>query len=215
MAILTAASWDESSRAPKPASSSARFENLAKSEFFLNFGEGLRAEDIRGATAHFDPTGEAGYIPNVQFLTKTRGAETGVRVRPIEGLDTTLTLFWQDFDAENTFSGDAGTTVYGRPGTRLGFEWTGDYAPTPWLRFRGEVTGTHARFRGSDAVQQATYLANLTATDDPLYPLTLRGTSPGNYLLLAPVWVAKGNIEVGERQAGSAPCNIAISVRAR
>lgn len=191
---------------PKAGAVLGPFPELANSEFFANFGEGLREEDIRGSLAHFDPaTGD--YIPNVQLLTKTRGAEIGVRSKPVANLDTTLTLFWQDFDAENTFAGDEGVTVYGRPGRRLGFEWTGRYAATPWLRFLGEVTGTHARFRGNDNVQQATYLNALAggvvdpdsgAFADPLFPLTLRGVSPGNYLTLAPVWVAKGGVELGE-----------------
>ncbi|WP_018268140.1 TonB-dependent receptor [Methylosinus sp. LW4] len=175
------------------------FHELGNSEFFVNFGEGLREEDIRGALAHWDPA-VGSYGPNVQLLTKTRGAEAGVRAKPIEGLDTSLSLFWQDFDAENTFSGDAGVTTYGRPGRRLGFEWTGDYSIASWAHAYGEVTGTHARFRGSDAVQKATYL-QLVNNDagDPLYPLNLPGNAPGNYLMLAPVWVAKAGVELGEK----------------
>ena len=42
--------------------------------------------------------------------------------KPIEGLDTTLTLFWQDLDAEQTFNADSGTSTYGRPGRRYGFD---------------------------------------------------------------------------------------------
>ncbi|MFY9629749.1 MAG: TonB-dependent receptor plug domain-containing protein, partial [Methylocystis sp.] len=63
-------------------------------ELFLNFGEGLRAEDIRGTQNHFATDGtQYTYIPNVQFLTKTRGAESGIRTKAIEGLDTSLTFF--------------------------------------------------------------------------------------------------------------------------
>jgi hypothetical protein len=175
------------------------FEHVANSEFFLNFGEGLRQEDIRGALAHYDPA-VGTYGPNVQLLTKTRGAEAGVRAKPIEGLDTSLTLFWQDFDAENTFNGDAGVTSYGRPGRRFGFEWTADYSPNSWTHLYGEVTGTHARFRGSDAVQQASYLGILqTGAGDPLFPFNIAGNGPGNYLMLAPVWVAKAGVELGDK----------------
>jgi len=173
------------------------FPQLANSEFFANFGEGLREEDIRGAIGSFNPA-TLDYAPRVQLLTKTRGVEGGVRARPTKDFDTTLSLFWQDFDAENTFSGDSGTTQYGRPGRRLGFEWTGKYAATSWLRFTGEVTGTHARFRGPDLVQAAAFIGNLQNTGDALYPFTLPGTAPGNYLSLAPVWVAKASVELGE-----------------
>ncbi len=189
---------------PKAGAVFGPFQHIANSEFFLNFGEGFREEDIRGATAHFDPVTGA-YGPNVQLLTKTRGAEAGLRAKPIAGLDTSLSLFWQDTDAENTFSGDAGVTVYARPGRRFGFEWTGNYQATEWLRMYGEVTGTHARFRGSDAVQQATYLGLIQAgAGDPadplrLFPLNIPGNAPGNFLMLAPVWVAKGGIELGDK----------------
>ncbi len=172
-------------------------------EFFLNFGEGLRAEDIRGTQNHYSTDGTAyTYIPNVQFLTKTRGAETGFRTKPIEGLETSLSLFWQNMDAEQTFNADSGTSVYGRPGRRLGFEWTTKYAYSDWLRFDGEVTGTHARFKGFDteqAVAYASYLTGGPGSDGGLWPLGLLGSKPGNYLTLAPVWVATGGVEVGQK----------------
>ncbi|HTO79309.1 MAG TPA: TonB-dependent receptor [Methylocystis sp.] len=172
-------------------------------ELFLNFGEGLRAEDIRGALNHWTTDGSAyTYIPNVQLLTKTRGAEFGFRSKGIlPGLDTSLSLFWQDLDAEQTFSGDDAMSVYGRPGRRYGFEWTANYEITSWAHADAEVTGTHARFRGFDAPGFAnwfTYLAGGTA-GDPLWPLGLPGYSVGNYLMLAPVWVSTFGLELGEK----------------
>ncbi|MBU6527693.1 TonB-dependent receptor [Methylocystis sp. MJC1] len=184
---------------PKAGAVFGPFQDIAHSEFFLNFGEGFREEDLRGSVAHWDPAAGA-YGPNNQLLTKTRGAEAGVRAKPFPGLDTTLSLFWQDFDAENVFNGDAGVTGYGRPGRRLGFEWTGNYAPTTWINAYAEVTGTHARFRGSDAPQQAAYLQLVTTgAGDPLFPFNIPGNAPGNYLMLAPVWVAKSGIDLGEK----------------
>jgi outer membrane receptor protein involved in Fe transport len=173
-------------------------------ELFLNFGEGLRAEDIRGALGHWTTDGGSySYIPNVQLLTKTRGAEFGFRNKNsiIPGLDTSLSLFWQDLDAEQTFSGDDAVSVYGRPGRRYGFEWTANYEITSWAHADAEVTGTHARFRGFDAPGFAnwfTYLAGGVA-GDPLWPLGLPGYSPGNYLMLAPVWVSTFGLELGEK----------------
>jgi len=175
------------------------FNNM---EFFLNAGEGLRAEDIRGATNRFTTDGtQYFYIPNVQLLTKTRGAEVGVRAKPIQGLDTALSLFWQDFDAENQFNADAATSVYGRPGRRLGFEWTAKYAYNDWIRFDGTVTGTHARFKGYDYQQAANYYSYIQGGvgGDPLFPFGLWGLQAGNYLTLAPVWVANGGVEFGEK----------------
>jgi outer membrane receptor protein involved in Fe transport len=171
-------------------------------ELFLNYGEGLRAEDMRAATNHYSTNGvNVNYIPNVQLLTKTRGAEAGFRSKLIEGLDTSLTFFWQNLDAEQEFNADSATSVYGRPGRRYGFEWTGNYSPNSWLHFDGEVTGTHARFKGFDTIQAvafANYLAG--GFGDPLFPLAFNGSQPGNYLSLAPVWVATGGVEIGEKK---------------
>ncbi len=62
-----------------------------------------------------------GMIQQVPLLVKTRGAEVGVRTKALlEGLDTSLSFFWQDFDSENLFEGDSGTTVFGRPSRRYG-----------------------------------------------------------------------------------------------
>jgi outer membrane receptor protein involved in Fe transport len=172
-------------------------------EFFLNFGEGLRAEDMRAATNRFTTDGtQYSYIPNVQLLTKTRGAEVGFRTRPIDGLETSLSLFWQNLDAEQQFNADSATSVYGRPGRRYGFEWTAQYAVNPWLHLDAEVTGTHARFKGFDAqqaVNYALYLSGGPGSDGGLWPLGRPGLSPGNYLSLAPVWVSTWGVELGEK----------------
>jgi hypothetical protein len=177
-------------------------------ELFLNFGEGLRAEDMRGALGHFAygyPYISTGYnyIEPVQLLTKTRGAETGFRSKGIfPGLDTSLSLFWQDLDAEQTFNADTATSSYGRPGRRYGFEWTGNYEVTSWAHLDADVTGTHARFRGVDTIQTASWISYLQGgpgSDGGLWPLGLPGLSPGNYLLLAPVWVSTFGLEVGEK----------------
>ncbi len=173
-------------------------------ELFVNFGEGLRAEDIRGALNHFATDGNGySYIPNVQLLTKTRGAETGLRTKSLlPGLDTTITLFWQDLDAEQTFNADTAMSTYGRPGRRYGFEWTANYEITSWAHADAEVTGTHARFRGFDTIQNvayASYLAGGPGSDGGLWPLGLPGLSAGNYLLLAPVWVSTFGLELGEK----------------
>jgi hypothetical protein len=175
-------------------------------EFFLNVGEGLQSSDARGTVINLNPLdatpfSDSGVIQRVPLLVKTRGAEVGVRTKAIlEGLDTSLSLWWQDFDSENLFEGDSGTTVFGRPSRRYGFELTNRYSPYSWAHFDGVVAATHARFRGSDLVQQASYLNILAAgVDDPLFPLTLRGNAPGNYLINAPVIIATGGVELGEK----------------
>ncbi len=99
----------------------SRARSLRQHRILPELRRGAAGEDIRGATNHYTTDGTPyTYIPNVHLLTKTRGAETGFRSKPIEGLETGLSLFWQDFDAEQQFNADSGTSVYGRPGRRLG-----------------------------------------------------------------------------------------------
>lgn len=176
-------------------------------EFFLNFGEGLQSTDARGTVEHLDPHNgtfysDQGQVLATPLLVKTRGAEAGIRSKAIlEGLDTSLSLWWQDFDSENLFAGDEGTTVFGRPSRRYGFEWTGRYTPATWLSLDGEVSATHARFRGTDVVQQAIFNQIISGGSDAdaIFPLNVRGNSPGNYLTNAPTVVATGGVEVGEK----------------
>jgi hypothetical protein len=176
-------------------------------ELFLNFGEGLQSSDARGTVAHLDPHNgtpysDQGQVLATPLLVKTRGAEAGIRSKALlEGLDTTLSLWWQDFDSENLFEGDEGTTTFGRPSRRYGFEWTGRYTLTSWFSLDGEVSATHARFRGSDLVQQASYYNIVTggADADAIFPFNVRGNSPGNYLTNAPTVVATGGAEIGEK----------------
>jgi hypothetical protein len=69
-----------------------------------------------------------------------------------------------------------------------------------WINTYAEVSGAYARFTGSDAVQQAIYLALVSnRANDPLFPFNIQGNALGNYLMLAPVWVAKSGIDIGEK----------------
>jgi outer membrane receptor protein involved in Fe transport len=63
------------------------------------------------------------------------------------------------------------------------------------------VSATHARFRGSDLVQKVAYYNILSGGSDAdaLFPLNVRGNSPGNFLTNAPTVVATGGVEAGEK----------------
>ena len=184
-------------------------------EIFFNFGEGLRAEDMRGATNHWTTDGGSyGYIPNVQLLTKTRGAEGGLRSKGIlPGLDATMTLFWQDLDAEQTFNANSATSVYGRPGRRYGFEFTGNYEITSWAHADGEVTGTHARFRGYDQQQFANWFTYLSGgvAGDPLWPLALPAPAPATISCSRRFGSPLSASSWARKPAGSARCEAVIS----
>ncbi|KQP16797.1 TonB-dependent receptor [Methylobacterium sp. Leaf93] len=119
-------------------------------ELFVNYGEGFHSNDARGATITVDPGNPLFPLDRVPLLVRSVGSEVGIRNRSIAGLESTVTLFQLDFDSENLFVGDAGTTEPSRPSRRTGIEWTNHYAVTPWLALDADLTVTHARFADRD-----------------------------------------------------------------
>ena len=175
-------------------------------EMFLNFGEGFHSTDARGTVQRF-ATAEIGGIDGfdldsfsvvgrIPLLVKSRGAEIGWRTKFIEGLDSSLSLFWLNLNSENQFVGDAGTTEFGRPSRRYGVEFANHYNPTSWIRFDGDVALVHARYRGVDQLQAFAWL-DLIAPDALPYG-TFLGNAPGNYLQNSVAITAMGGLELGE-----------------
>jgi hypothetical protein len=122
---------------------------FAKTEFFVNAGEGFHSNDARGVTITESST-DGSALQASPFLVKTRGAEVGLRSKLVPGLNSSISLFQLDSASEILFSGDAGDTEASRPSRRYGFEWTNDYRPLSWLSLEGDLAMTHARFRGED-----------------------------------------------------------------
>lgn len=166
---------------------------FAKTEFFINAGEGFHSNDARGVTIKVSPTDTSEAVSSSPFLIKTRGAEVGVRTKLIPGLDSSLSLFVLDSASEILFVGDAGDTEASRPSRRYGLEWTNHYQPTSWLAFDGDIAVTHARFRGDNSDQAAAY-AELAG-----YPAAQIGNAPGNYIPGAPEMIASAGIRIGEQ----------------
>jgi len=121
-----------------------------KTEFYGNAGYGLHSNDIRGATITVDPIDKVTPQDRVPLLVRSKGAELGIRTKPLEGLTSSVAVFALDFDSELLFVGDAGTTVASRPSRRVGVEWTNKYKPLSWLSFDVDVAYTRARFADFD-----------------------------------------------------------------
>lgn len=100
------------------------FGPWSRTELYLNYGHGFHSNDARGTTARFDPVTGEGNRP-VDPLVRTRGAEAGVRARPIPSLLLTSSVWALDLDSELLFVGDAGTTEPTRPSRRRGVEVEG------------------------------------------------------------------------------------------
>ncbi len=168
------------------------FGPFAKTEFFLNAGEGFHSNDARGVTSRESPIDSSALQPS-PFLVKTRGAEIGLRTKIVPNLESAITLFVLDSASEILFSGDAGDTQASRPSRRTGIEWTNTYRPLSWLSLDGDIAATRARFRGDDPDQAALY-ASLAG-----FPAAQIGNAPGNYIPGAPNMVASAGIRLGEK----------------
>jgi outer membrane receptor protein involved in Fe transport len=165
---------------------------FAKTEFFVNAGEGFHSNDARGVTITQSPL-DGSPLQASPFLVKTRGAEIGLRSKLIPGLNSAVSVFLLDSASEILFVGDAGDTEASRPSRRYGIEWTNDYRPLSWLGLEGDIAVTHARFRGDDPNQAALY-ASLAG-----FPAAQIGNAPGNYIPGAPSMIASAGITLGEK----------------
>jgi hydrogenase/urease accessory protein HupE len=123
-------------------------------EVYLNGGLGFHSNDARGVNTHVDPvTGDP--VRPAEPLVRTYGAEIGARTAWVDGLQSTLAIWWLDIDSELVFVGDAGTTEAGRPSRRYGIEWANYYTPTDWLTFDADFSFSKSRFR-DDAIDPET-----------------------------------------------------------
>ncbi|MBM3553709.1 MAG: TonB-dependent receptor [Alphaproteobacteria bacterium] len=172
-----------------------------KTQFYANYGEGFHSTDARGTVLRVSTAELAdddGFVQaaSIPLLVKSRGAEIGARAKFIEGLDSSISLFWLNLESENQFVGDSGTTIFGRPSRRYGLELANKYAPNAWIRFDGDVALVHARYRGVDVAQSLAWLDLITP--DALPYGTYLGNAPGNYLSNAIAVTAMGGLEIGE-----------------
>ncbi|WP_404359706.1 TonB-dependent receptor domain-containing protein [Methylotuvimicrobium sp. KM1] len=133
------------------------FGPWADTEFYLNGGLGFHSNDARGVNQRVDPAsgdtidGDGNPVNRAVPLVRTYGAEAGLRTTWLEGLQSTLSVWWLDIDSELLFVGDAGTTEASRPSRRFGVEWANYYSPTDWLTFDADFSFSKARFRGNDS----------------------------------------------------------------
>ena len=167
------------------------FGPFARTELFLNAGEGFHSNDARGVTIRESPL-DGSAVERSPFLVKTRGAEIGIRSQFIPGLTSSLALFALESASEIVFVGDAGDTEASRPSRRVGVEWTNDYRPNSWLSLEGDLAVTRAQYR-SDNPEQAEAYAELAG-----WPASQIGNAPGNRIPGAPNLVATAGIRLGE-----------------
>ncbi|HEV7238124.1 MAG TPA: TonB-dependent receptor [Thermoanaerobaculia bacterium] len=109
-----------------------------KTELYANAGNGFHSNDARGITQGVTP------------LTRTRGAEVGIRTTPVPRFHMTASLWALDMASELLFVGDAGTTEASRPSRRAGVELSTFYNLFDWLAVDADYAYSRARFRDED-----------------------------------------------------------------
>ena len=104
----------------------------ARTEYFINVGQGFHSNDARGTVAQIAPR-EGTPVAPVPGLVRSRGEELGLRSEWLPGLQTTAALWRLDLDSELVFSGDAGDTEPSRASRRQGVELNNHWAlPQGW-----------------------------------------------------------------------------------
>jgi outer membrane receptor protein involved in Fe transport len=173
---------------------------FSKTEFFLSSGMGYHSNDVRGTDITeypidrlLTPGAPSTPLGADPLLVRTRGAEVGVRTKAIEGLDSSVSVYFLDQASELVFDGDIGQTSAGRPSERYGVEFTNDYRPASWVHFDANLALSHARFLGYD-YEQAKLYQSLAG-----YPEAEVGNLPGNYVFNAPWIIASAGVTLGEK----------------
>jgi outer membrane receptor for monomeric catechols len=118
----------------------------AKTEVFVNYGEGFHSNDARSAV-------QVGSAP----LARSRNYEVGIRTRPwgVDGVEFMVTAWRIDLQSELVFVGDEGTTEIRGPSRRQGFEVAARGQVWGPLYVNGSFTWTDAKFRNGDAIPLA------------------------------------------------------------
>jgi hypothetical protein len=124
------------------------FGPWAKTEYFINYGNGFHSNDARGTTQTQLPSG--GVSSPVTPLVATRGSEVGLRTEIIPGLQSSVALWQLNIDSELLFVGDAGETQASRASKRHGIEWNNHYIANDWLLFDLDFATSNARYTQSD-----------------------------------------------------------------
>ena len=130
------------------------FGPWARTEFFVNYGQGFHSNDARGVTSTVSPS-DGGAIERAIPLVKTRGEEIGARTEIVQGLQSSLALWRLKLASELVFSGDAGDTEISRASRRRGVEFNNHWIATPWLLFDLDLALSRSRYTQDDPVGNA------------------------------------------------------------
>jgi TonB-dependent Receptor Plug Domain len=121
------------------------FGPWAKTEFYVDAGDGFHSNDARGVVSQTNPA---------TAMPRSTGAEVGARTAVIPGLRSSVSFWLLDLQSELVWDGDAGTNVPSGPTRRYGIELANYYTPVRWLTIDADYAWSHARFRDDESAGQ-------------------------------------------------------------
>jgi outer membrane receptor protein involved in Fe transport len=131
---------------PKLGAVFGPFDLLGPTEFYSNWGHGFHSNDVRGATTRINPQ-DGTAIGQVPLLVKSKGSEVGMRVTPLTGWTSNLTLWKMELASELVFIGDEGITEPKGASERSGVEWSNYFTPRGGWIVDTDVALSKARFK--------------------------------------------------------------------
>lgn len=148
------------------------FGENANTEFYANAGYGFHSNDVRGATGTVNPA-DGTPTQRLSLFAKAKGAEIGMRARPLPGWSSSLSFWRMELGSELVFVGDEGVTEPRGASVRHGVEWSNYITPNHWLIIDGDIAWSKARFKepvdgngGTDVPNAIPLTASLGVTAD-------------------------------------------------
>jgi len=131
---------------PKLGAVVGPFNLLGPTELYANWGHGFHSNDVRGATARVNPQ-DGSNVDAVPLIVKAKGSELGVRVVPLPGWNSSLSVWQMDLASELVFVGDEGITEPQGASRRTGLEWSNYFTPVSGLIVDADIALSKARFK--------------------------------------------------------------------
>lgn len=142
---------------PKLGAVFGPFDLIGQTEFYTNWGHGFHSNDVRGATSRTNPT-DGSSVSQVPLIVKAKGEEVGMRVTPMRGWTSNLTLWKMQLESELVYIGDEGVTEPRGSSERSGIEWSNYF--TPWSGWIIDTDLALSRARFKEAVNGGTHVPN-------------------------------------------------------
>ena len=133
------------------------FGAAGKTEVFGNWGYGFHSNDVRGATSSVNPA-DGSSADKLGLFARSTGAELGLRVQPVSGWTSSVSVWHMAIASELVFVGDEGVTEARGASRRRGIEWSNYITPMPGVIIDADLALSRARF--VDAPAGAAYVPN-------------------------------------------------------